>query len=416
MSIAGRITAEPQAVPAHFAGQDAASAAASTTTASPNERELRLDLFRGLALWLIYIDHVSPDVLSWFTIRSYGFCDAAEIFIFVSGYTASVVYGRAMYKFGFIVGAARILKRVWQIYAAHLLLFVIYVGEITFLSTAVKNPFYIEEMGLTYFFKSPDTTIAEALVLRFCPLNMDVLPLYIVLMLFLPLTLWLMRRSADLALGLSIAVYILTWKYNLYLAAYPKGFWAFNPFAWQLLFTLGAWCALGGAKRITMVLSSPVTLGIAVAYLLAAFALTLTWYFPNLEHVLPLWLERWIYPIDKTDLDILRLAHFLALAVLAIHFVPKGWPGLKSPLLRPAILCGQNSLQIYCLGVFLSFLGYFVLTEANGGLGLHILIGIFGILVMSAVALLFTWYKRAADKNAKAVPVSQVAGSAAPSF
>ena len=43
-------------------------------------RDLRLDLFRGLALWLIFIDHVSPDLLSWFTIRSYGFSDAAEIF------------------------------------------------------------------------------------------------------------------------------------------------------------------------------------------------------------------------------------------------------------------------------------------------------------------------------------------------
>src|ERR1700757_1317381 len=58
------------------------------------QRELRLDLFRGLALWLIYIHHVSPDVLTWFTIRNYGFSDAAEIFVFISGYTAALVYGR----------------------------------------------------------------------------------------------------------------------------------------------------------------------------------------------------------------------------------------------------------------------------------------------------------------------------------
>src|SRR5271169_6868445 len=60
------------------------------------ERELRIDLFRGLALWLIFIDHMSPDILTWFTIRSYGFSDAAEIFIFISGFTAAFVYGRAM--------------------------------------------------------------------------------------------------------------------------------------------------------------------------------------------------------------------------------------------------------------------------------------------------------------------------------
>src|SRR4051795_12246311 len=96
-------------------------------------RELRLDLFRGLALWLIFIDHVSPDLLSWFTIRSYGFSDAAEIFIFISGYTAAMVYGRAMLRFGFVIATARILKRVWQIYAAHVLLFVILVSEVSYI-------------------------------------------------------------------------------------------------------------------------------------------------------------------------------------------------------------------------------------------------------------------------------------------
>ena len=375
-------------------------------------------MFRGLALWLIFIDHVSPDVLTWFTIRSYGFCDAAEIFIFVSGYTAAVVYGRAMANFGFVVGAARILKRVWQIYAAHMLLFVIYVGEITFLSDWAKNQFYIQEMGLTYFTQQPAIMIAEALVLRYCPLNMDVLPLYIVLMFFLPFVLWMMRRGPDLTLALSIVLYFLTWKYDLYLAAYPKGFWAFNPFAWQLLFASGVWCALGGAKRISDLLSSPITLGIAAFYLIAAFILTLTWYFPQLEHALPLWLEHWIYPIDKTDLDILRFIHFLALAVIAVRAVPKGWAGLKSPWLQPAILCGQFSLQIYCLGVFLAFAGYFVLTETSGGLGLHILVGMFGILIMCSVAAMFSWFKRCADKNAKSAraPISSTQASEPPHF
>ena len=77
-----------------------------------SERELRIDLFRGLALWLIFIDHLSPDVLSWFTIRTYGFSDAAEIFIFISGYTAALVYGRSMFEFGFTVATARIMRRV----------------------------------------------------------------------------------------------------------------------------------------------------------------------------------------------------------------------------------------------------------------------------------------------------------------
>src|SRR6266404_4824207 len=79
-------------------------------------RDLRLDLFRGLALWLIFLDHIPSNIVSWGTIRNYGFSDAAEIFIFISGYTAAFVYGGAMRDRGFIVASARILKRAWQIY------------------------------------------------------------------------------------------------------------------------------------------------------------------------------------------------------------------------------------------------------------------------------------------------------------
>src|SRR5882757_1579375 len=155
------------------------------------ERELRIDLFRGLALWLIFIDHLSPDLLTWFTIRSWGFSDAAEIFIFISGYTAAFVYGRAMLEAGFVVATARILRRVWQIYVAHVFIFTIFLAEISYVATSFENPLYSEEMGIMDFLKQPDVTIIQALLLRFRPVNMDVLPLYIVLMLFLPLILWL---------------------------------------------------------------------------------------------------------------------------------------------------------------------------------------------------------------------------------
>ncbi len=387
--------------------QDAPAASVLTPAVllSSNERELRLDLFRGLALWLIFIDHVSPDLLTWFTIRNYGFSDAAEIFIFISGYTAAFVYGRAMLKSGFVVASARILKRVWQIYAAHMLLFAILVAEVSYVTISLGKPFYAKEMAVVDFLKQPGESLIQALLLRYRPLNMDVLPLYIVLMFFLPLILLMIKWRANLTLAISVALYALSWQYDLHLAAYPNGFWSFNPFAWQLLFVFGAWCALGGVRRMSRLLSSPITLWTALAYLLAAFGVTMTWYFPQLNH-LPLWLEQWIYPIDKTDFDVLRFAHFLALAVLAVRFVPAGWPGLKSPWLRPMILCGQYSLQIFCLGVALAFAGYFLLTEISAGIGLHFLVGISGILIMSAVAWLFTWYRRVADKSPIAQPVS----------
>jgi hypothetical protein len=229
---------------------------------------------------------------------------------------------------------------------------------------------------------------------------MDVLPLYIVLMLFLPLILWLMKWKADVTLGLAVLLYALTWEFDLYLTAYPNGFWAFNPFAWQLLFVFGAWCALGGAKRMSRILSSPVTMWICFAYLFAAFCVTMTWYLPQLGHLMPKRLEQWMYPINKTDLDVLRFAHFLALAAITVRFLPKDWPGLKSPWLRPLILCGQHSLEIFCLGVFLAFAGHFVLAEISGGAGLHFVISISGILIMCGVAWVISWYKHVADKGA----------------
>src|SRR5262249_39998401 len=110
MSTADRFARSPLLDATSPAAREAAPAKTSGGFSLPasRQRELRLDLFRGLALWLIFIDHVSPDVLTWFTIRNYGFSDAAEIFIFISGYTAAWVYGRAMVESGFVIGAARI--------------------------------------------------------------------------------------------------------------------------------------------------------------------------------------------------------------------------------------------------------------------------------------------------------------------
>lgn len=394
-TIAG--TAKP--VEAKPAGAKPRAAAPAISLPAIGERELRLDLFRGLALWLIFIDHLPSSLLTWFTIRNYGFSDATEIFIFISGYTAAFVYGRAMLESGVVVATARILRRVWQIYVAHVFLFTIFLAEISYVATRFENPLYTEEMGIMDFLKQPDVTIVQALLLRFRPVNMDVLPLYIVLMLALPLILWLMKWRPDVTLGLSVALYAVTWEYDLYLSAYPNGFWAFNPFAWQLLFVFGAWCALGGARRMSRILASRVTMWISIAYLVAAFYVTLTWYMPQLSHFMPKRLEQWMYPIDKADLDVLRFTHFLALAALTVRVLPRDWPGLKSPWLRPLILCGSHSLEIFCLGVFLAFAGHFILAEVAGGPAMHALISLSGILIMWAMAWVISWYKRVADKS-----------------
>jgi hypothetical protein len=376
------------------ASSGAAPVQTATVQAVPTERDLRLDLFRGIALWLIFLDHIPTNIVNWVTIRNYGFSDAAEIFIFISGYTAAFVYGRSMRDRGFLISSARILKRAWQIYVAHIFLFVIYIAEIAYVTASFENPLFAEEANALDFLKQPDVTIIQALLLKFKPSNMDVLPLYIVLLLLFSPILWLLIRNATLALATSVILYALTWEFGWNLPSYPSGHWWFNPFAWQLLFVFGAWCALGGADRLARVLRSPITLWIAIAYLVFAFGIVMTWHIPRLAFLVPRWLTEWMYPIDKVNLDVLRFAHFLALAAVTVHFVPRTWPALKSPWFKPAIVCGQHSLEIFCLGVFLAFAAHFATVEISGGILMQIFNSIAGILIMIATAWLISWYKR----------------------
>jgi hypothetical protein len=170
------------------------------------------------------------------------------------------------------------------------------------------------------------------------------------------------------------------------------------------LFVFGAWCALGGAQRLSTVLESRATLVVAAAYLVFAFLISLTWYLPAASPYVPQWLEELIYPIDKVNLDVLRFAHFLALAVVTVRFLPRDWPVLRSRWLQPPIICGQHSLEIFCLGVFLSFAAHFAMTEVSPALWMQVLASALGILIMIAAAGLLTWYKRAEGRSPTSRP------------
>ena len=157
-------------------------------------RDLRLDFFRGLALWFIFVNHIPANQISWLTPRNFGLSDATEIFVFISGYTASFVYARMMLERGFIVGATRLTKRVWQLYVAHIILFVIYIASISYLALRFGDSEMINEFNVAGLVDNATETLRQGLFLRFKPLNLDVLPLYIVLMGLFPPVLWFMLR------------------------------------------------------------------------------------------------------------------------------------------------------------------------------------------------------------------------------
>ena len=369
----------------------------------PKERDLRLDFFRGLALWLIFLNHIPSNFVGWFTTRNFGFSDAAEMFVFISGYTAAFVYGRVMIERGPTVASMRILKRVWQIYVAFVFLFVIYLAQISWVAARCENPLYIEEMNLMHFLQRPEIVIVEALLLRFLPANVDVLPLYIVLMAFFPLILWMLLRAPNLTLGLSFLFWLAAYTQSWNLPGYPQDkVWFFSPYAWQFLFVIGAWCGIGCVHQIDGILRSTAFLIVAGLYLALAGGLQLV---TNLSVIFSLNL-RWpdwllIFPLDKTHLSPLRLIHFLMLTAIVVRFVPANARFLRDTWARPLIICGEHSLEIFCLGVFLSFTAHILMIEVSSRIPFQVFVSLGGILTMIALAGIMTWYKKLQSRAQK---------------
>ncbi|PDT87461.1 hypothetical protein CO669_25175 [Bradyrhizobium sp. Y36] len=374
-------------------------------------RDLRLDLFRGVANWAIFLDHIPDNVVNWITTRNYGFSDAADLFVFISGYTASFVYARMMLDRGFIVGATRLTKRVWQLYVAHIILFVIYIASISYLALRFGDSEMINEFNVAGLVDNATETLRQGLFLRFKPLNLDVLPLYIVLMGLFPPVLWFMLRKPDVTMVLAIVLWLAARHFGWNLNAYPAGQWYFNPYCWQVLFVFGAWCAMGGARRSMTLINAPITLYLCLGYLLFALVMTMAGRFPALGGMFPEWLFSAFNPNDKTNLAPYRFIHFVVIVILVIRFVPKEWPGLEWKVFDPLIVCGQQSLAVFCVGVFLSFVGHFELSMSSGSLLAQIFVSVAGIAIMTTVAYYISWSKKQ-DKPLKPPPPKPAASAA----
>jgi hypothetical protein len=345
-------------------------------------RDLRIDACRGIALWWIFLDHVPNNIGSWLTLRNYGFGDAAEIFVFVSGVTCALAYGKAWRCAGWPAVIRRTLRRSWDIYVAFLLLTLACV----ILVHLAGGGRLADDSNTRVLLEHPGATLAHAAILQYRPVNTDVLPIFVLLhLLFAPL-LWLLLRLPNVTLGASLALYALVQVFGWTVPAGPNSHWAFNPLAWQLLVVLGAWWMLDD-KSGRPWLTSRTVLGLAVLYLLFSLVIALSWRIKPLEALIPQALAK-LHPLDKSNLHPLRLLHFLAMAVLAAWFVPRNWRGLTTPVMRGAIWCGQNSLPIYCLGVLLAFAGHMALFSISDGLAMQLAVSLVGIAVMIAAATL----------------------------
>ena len=346
-------------------------------------RDLRIDACRGIALWCIFLDHVPNNIGSWLTLRNYGFSDAAEVFMFVSGVTCALAYGKARRCEGWTGVISRTLRRSWDIYVAFLLLTL----ACAILVHLAGGGRLAHDSNTRILLDHPGATLAHAAILQYRPVNTDVLPIFVLLhLLFAPL-LWLLLRVPNVTLGASLALYALVHVFGWTVPAWPNSHWAFNPLAWQLLVVLGAWWMIED-KKVRPWVTSRTALVLAVLYLLFSLVIALSWRIKPLEALIPDALANLLYPLDKSNLDPLRLLHFLAIGVLAAWSVPRNWPWLTTPVMRGAIRCGQNSLPIYCLGVLLAFASHTTLLHISDGLAMQIALSLGGIVAMIATATL----------------------------
>jgi hypothetical protein len=352
-------------------------------------RDLRVDFFRGLALWWIYTDHIPGDVLGDYSLRNFAMCDATEVFVLLAGFGAGLAYGSVMDRQGYLYAAADTVRRAWTLYIAHIFLFVVYTAQVAYSAAALDRLFYLDETRLDVLAEAPYRALLEALLLRFQPNLLNILPLYVVLLLIFALVLPLLRKPG-LLLAVSLAGYAVVRLTDVNLPAWTGEGWYFNPLAWQTLFIIGAILAYAPPRMPQ--LRWPLDL-LAVLVLFAG--IVVIWVIdthPRILASMPNPMIRFVITEDKTGLHPFRLLSILSLAWLTVRLVPHDATWLRMRGAAPLILMGQNSLSVFCSGIFFGFLARLGL-EADEGFAMQVAVNVFGALAMVGVGALAAWYR-----------------------
>jgi hypothetical protein len=358
------------------------------------QRDRRLDFFRGLALIFIFIDHIPENVLSYFTPQAFQFYDAAEVFIFISGYTAALVYGRTLARQGALYATAQILRRAWQLYVAHIFLFMIFIAEVSYTVTTFNNPMYNDEMRVADFLEEPHIAIVKALLLEFQPTFLDILPLYILLLVIFPVILLGLRLQLLLVLIPSFLVYAVVQATDVSVPAYPQGHvWFFNPLAWQFLFVAGAALGLGEAQPGRRVRPAGAPLLVAIVIAAVGLVIKLSWTIHGVWDPFPGLFLKELWPVNKNNLSPIRLVPFFATVFIVGTLVEPNTKFLRSALATPLIRCGQQSLEVFCFGILLSALSHFLLSEYNSAIFTQLAVNVAGVLALCLTAKIIDWYK-----------------------
>jgi hypothetical protein len=337
----------------------------SSYAAAATGRDLRLDVFRGLAMCIILVAHIPGNPLINFIPARFGPSDATEMFVFCSGFASALAFGATFDRRGFAWGTVRILHRCWQIYWSHVAMFVT-VAALCVAGTALSGGRdYVHALWLHPFFADPRQGLFHLVSLSYVPNYFDILPMYLVVLGMVPGVMALARLGPGPALTGCITLYLAQWLLRLDLPAewWSDRPWFFDPFAWQLLFFTGFAFAAGWLPPVPRRRWLP---WLAVAIVLVLVPLSWQPLWSSLA-----WLEqanRALLPwTDKTHFGPLRLLHFLALAYLALALTDR-WPMLLTgPAARAMATVGQQALPVFLWSMCLAQVLGMVLDQVGRG-------------------------------------------------
>jgi hypothetical protein len=356
----------------------------------PDARDPRLDFFRGCAMLIIYVAHIPWNAWAAYIPARFGPSDATEMFVFCSGFASAIAFGGTFRRAGFWLGALRILHRVWQVYWAHIGMFVV-IAAVSAAATTLLTANYIDKLNLGYFFRETPTALVALLTLTYVPNYFDILPMYIGVLLMVPAAVALARMHPLLVPAASVALYLYTWTVGISLPAEPFSDrpWFFNPFGWQLVFFSGFALSSGWVRPPPPSRALAVACTVLVVVLVPLFhgptwrgSATLT----SIHEVVAPWAA-------KTDFGLLRWLHFLALAYLAVLALRGREHLLRGAWAAPILQVGQQSLAVFLFSMVLARIAGMVLDELGRVGWVFALVNVAGFALLIGCAYLVGWIK-----------------------
>ena len=341
----------------------------SPSSDQTSSRDHRVDFLRGLALAMIFINHIPGNPYANFTTINFGFSDAAEIFVLLAGFASANAYFPRFARGERWSASIGALKRSAVLYVSHIVTTMMAVALFCAAAIGFERLGYVHDMiynvGLTPFFTDTASAFVGMVLLGHQLGYFNILPMYMVFLALLPAMMWLAKVSPRLLFAASFSLWLAAGWFGLNLPNTPiPGGWFFNPFAWQLLFVIGFIAGLWWREGRMPVFDARL-FWLAVAYLVFAFAWIGLGYsaWKPAETLIP----QHLWNFDKTYLAVPRLLHILALAYV-VMISPLGEALRHIPPSNPFTVMGRHSLPVFCLGSLLAMAGAILRYEWGGGL------------------------------------------------